>query len=112
MTGSSSTGLAWAAAKAVSRQDAQGLSAAALRKAMMADVSKLPAYAGVERGDEGYALYRISKVIPAPAPSKEDAAKARERYEREAGAAQLDAYLFSLRARAKIEIRPENLEAK
>ena len=105
-------GLPWAAAKAVSRQDAQGLSPAALRKVMAADASRLPAYVGVDRGDEGYALYRISKVIPAPVPTKEEAAKGQARYERDAGAEQLDSYLQSLRARAKVEVRPAALEPK
>lgn len=105
-------GLAWAAPKAVSRKDPQGLTPAALRKVMMADATKLPAYVGVERGDEGYALYRISKVIPAPAPSKEEAAKDQSRYEREAGAAQLGAYLQSLRARSKVDVRAAALDNK
>jgi peptidyl-prolyl cis-trans isomerase D len=105
-------GLRWAAAKAVSRQDNQGLSQAALRKVMAADTSKLPAYAGVERGDEGYALYRINRVIPAEARNAAQIAEVRARYDQQAGSQQLDAYLASLRARAKVEVRTANLEPK
>jgi peptidyl-prolyl cis-trans isomerase D len=105
-------GLAWAAAKTVSRQDAQGLPQAALRKVMTADASKLPAYAGAERGDQGYALYRIAKVIAAEPQAGPQAAESQARYDRQAGSEQLDAYVASLRARAKVEVRPLNLEQK
>ncbi|HVP08234.1 MAG TPA: SurA N-terminal domain-containing protein [Burkholderiales bacterium] len=103
-------GLAWGAAKAVSREDAKGLSQAALRKIMAADAQKLPAYAGIERGEEGYVLYRISRVVPAEAPTPAQAAEMRSHYDQQAGAEQLDAYLLALRARAKVEIRPAALE--
>ncbi|HEY6966963.1 MAG TPA: peptidylprolyl isomerase, partial [Burkholderiales bacterium] len=98
--------------KSVSRQDTQGLPQAALRKVMSADVTKLPAYAGVERGEEGYAIYRIARVIPAPAHTTAQIAEARSRYDQQAGSEQLDAYILSLRARAKVEVRPANLEQK
>jgi peptidyl-prolyl cis-trans isomerase D len=105
-------GLSWAAAKTVSRQEPQGLSPAALRKVMAADAAKLPVYAGVERGEDGYALYRIAKVIPAEARTGPQAAEMQSRYDRLAGAAQLDAYVASLRAKAKVEIKPVNPESK
>ena len=103
-------GLAWGAAKAVSREDAKGFSQAALRKIMAAGSRKLPAYVGVERGEEGYVLYRISRVVPAEAPTPAQAAEMRSHYDQQAGAEQLDAYLLALRARAKVEIRPAALE--
>jgi peptidyl-prolyl cis-trans isomerase D len=105
-------GLAWAVAKTVSRQDAQGLPQAALRKVMTANVSKLPAYAGAERGEEGYALYRVSKVIPGEAKAGPQAAESQARYDRQAGSEQLDVYVASLRARSKVEVRAANLEQK
>jgi len=105
-------GLSWAAAKTVSRQEAQGLSQAALRKVMAADVAKLPAYAGNERGEEGFAIYRIAKVIPAGTRTAAQEAELQARFDRQAGAAQLDGYVASLRAKAKVEIRPLNQEPK
>jgi len=105
-------GLSWAAAKTVSRQEPQGLSQAALRKVMAADAAKLPAYAGIERGEDGYALFRIAKVIPAEPKTGPQAAELQARFDRQAGAAQLDAYVASLRARAKIEINPAKPEPK
>ena len=105
-------GLQWSAVKTVSRREAQGIAPAALRKIMTADALKLPAHAGAERGDEGYAIYRISKVIPGeykPDPQSADALAA---LDRQAGAEQFDAYVASLRARAKVEINLANLEKK
>ena len=105
-------GLTWSVPKALSRRDAQGLPLPALRKVMTADVSTLPAHAGLEAGDKGYAIYRVSKVVPgefkAGAQSAEELAMA----DRQAGAEQLEAYVASLRARAKIEINRANLEKK
>lgn len=104
--------LRWSAAKAVSRRDPQGLAPAALRRIMAANAAKLPAYVGVERGDQGYALYRISRVIAAEARTEQQNAEELARIDRQVGAEQLDAYLASLRARAKVEINRANLEKK
>jgi peptidyl-prolyl cis-trans isomerase D len=105
-------GLQWGAPKTVSRRDAQGLPVPALRKVMTVDAAKLPAYAGLESGDKGYAIYRLTKVIPGElkggAPSAEEMAAV----DRLAGADQVDAYVASLRARAKIDINRANLEKK
>jgi len=105
-------GLQWSAAKTVSRQDPLGLSQAALRKVMTADAAKLPAYAGSERGDEGYTVYRIAKLIPAEAKTAAQYDELAARVERQAGADQFEAYVASLRARASVEIRKANLERK
>lgn len=105
-------GLRWSAAKAVSRRDPQGLAPAALRRIMAADAAKLPAYVGIERGDQGYAIYRVSRVIAAEARTEQQNAEELARIDRQAGAEQLDAYVASLRARAKVEINRANLEKK
>lgn len=105
-------GLAWAAAKTVSRQDPQGLRPAELRKVMGADAGKLPAYTGLARGDEGFVLYRVSRVIQAAPKEGKEASESQARLDRQAGATELDAYVASLRAKAKIEIKPEALDPK
>ncbi len=105
-------GLQWGAAKTVSRREAQGIAPAALRKIMTADASKLPAHAGAERGDQGYAIFRISKVIPGEYKPDSQSAEALAALDRQSGAEQFDAYVASLRARAKIEIKLANLEKK
>jgi peptidyl-prolyl cis-trans isomerase D len=105
-------GLQWGAAKTVSRRDAQGLAPEALRKVMTANASTLPAYAGAERGELGYAIYRISKVIAAEPKAGPDSVAELAAIDRQSGAGQLDAYIASLRAKAKVEINRANLERK
>ena len=103
-------GLAWSAAKTVSRREAQGFPPIAVQRVMAADASKLPAYVGVDRGEQGYALYRIAKVIPGDVAATLKEVQAR--LDRDNGTQQLEAYLASLRARANVEINAKNLEAK
>ncbi len=105
-------GLQWSAAKTVSRQEAQGLSPMALRKVMTADAAKLPSYAGADRGAEGYAIYRISRLIPPEAKTGAQNAEQLARIDRQAGVEQFEAYVASLRAKASVEIRTANLERK
>ena len=105
-------GLRWSAEKIVSRRDLQGLAPAAVRRIMAADVSRLPAYLGVERGDQGYAIYRVSKVIAGNTAGGDRKPEEIAALDRAAGSEQLNAYVASLRARAKIEINQENLEKK
>ena len=105
-------GLNWGATRQVSRREAEGLSAEALRQIVTADVSRLPAYAGARQDDAGYAIYRISKVIE-PA-KKTDAQMATDvaNLERAEGGADYEAFVASLRKRAEIEINEKNLERK
>ncbi len=110
--GVAAAGLTWGVARQVSRRSPQGFAPDTLRRVLAADVKKLPAYVGIERGDEGYAIFRISKIIE-PAP-KSDAQKQAEvaRAARQAGLAQYEAFLASLRARADVSVNRENLVAK
>jgi peptidyl-prolyl cis-trans isomerase D len=105
-------GLKWGAPKAVSRRSPQGVPSTALRQIQAADATKLPAYVGAERGEEGYMIYRVSRLLePEPKPEAQkvtDAARAAQ----QAGTEQLDAYVASLRARARVEVNKANLEKK
>ena len=105
-------GLKWGAPKTVSRQESKDLPAEALRRIMAADATKLPAYAGAALGDKGYAIFRVTKVTAGEAGPADQSAAGFVRLDRQAGAEQLDAYLASLRAKAKIEIMKANLEQK
>jgi peptidyl-prolyl cis-trans isomerase D len=105
-------GLKWGAALVVSRRSPAGLGKDALARVMAADASKLPAFVGVDRGERGYAIYRVQKVLaPEPLPEAQKAAEL-ERIEREAGSAEVQGYLASLREKAKIEVRAAALEKK
>lgn len=105
-------GLKWSAAVQVSRRASAGLSPEALRQVFSADASKLPAYIGVDRGERGYAIYRLARVLaPDPVPPEQKNEEL-ARLDRQAGAAQVDAYVASLRSRAKIDINKAQLEKK
>ncbi len=105
-------GLKWSAPRTVSRVDAQGMPAPALRKVMMTDAATLPAHAGVEAGDQGYAIYRVSKVIAGESKALAPGSEGLAMLDRQVGGEQVEAYIASLRARAKIEINRGNLEKK
>ncbi|HZQ73655.1 MAG TPA: SurA N-terminal domain-containing protein [Burkholderiales bacterium] len=101
-------GVKWSNPRTVSRREPGGLPGEVLQKVVTADVSKLPAYAGVPVPDAGFVLLRISKVIePDPKQLAEDKSVA-QLY----GAAQYDALLASLREHASISVRKESLEEK
>ena len=105
-------GLTWSAAKSVARQGAPAVHPDAMKEIFRADTSKLPVYVGVELRDRGYGLYRIARVIDAPAA---DAAKQKELQQqllRQAAQQDFGAYLASLRERAKIDVNKANLEKK
>jgi len=105
-------GLKWGAPKAVSRRSPQGVPSTALRQIQGADASKLPAYVGAERGEEGYMIYRVGRLLePEPKPEAQKTADA-ARAAQQAGTEQLDAYVSSLRARARVEVNKANLEKK
>lgn len=108
----SDAGLKWGPPKAVSRRSPQGVPSTALRQILAADASKLPAYVGAGRGDEGYMLYKVGRLLE-PEP-KAEAQKTADlaRAAQQAGAEQLEAYVASLRARAKVEVNRSNLEKK
>ncbi len=102
----------WSDARTVSRRDTGELEGDALRQIFKVNVSKLPAFTGVDVGDAGYQLIRISSVKDS---DKLDQSK-REALVKELtklkGEAQLSAYLESLRADADIRIKQENLEKR
>ena len=98
------------AVKSVSREDPKGVSAENLAAIFRADRSSLPAYTGVELPN-GYVILRISKVTDVEA----DEAKLRNLQAetgRTAGSQELQAFLASLRANAKVEVNKTLLEKK
>jgi peptidyl-prolyl cis-trans isomerase D len=104
-------GIKWSAPHAVSRSKAEGLPPDALRQILAADATKLPAFTGFG-GERGYVVYRVTRVIEAPAKPEADAKAALARLESRVGGEQFSAYAASLRSRAKVEINKANLEKK
>ncbi|MCX7961898.1 MAG: SurA N-terminal domain-containing protein [Burkholderiales bacterium] len=102
----------WGRTLVVSRRATGGLGAEAVARLMAVDAAKLPAYVGVDRGERGYAIYRVQKVLASEPLAAEEKANALQRFEREAGAADLQAWVAALRERTKVEIRAAALEKK
>jgi len=65
----------------------------------------LPAFIGVDLGAQGYAVVKVSKVIPREQGAPEAAKQELAQYERAWGAAENQAYLKLLKARFKTDIK-------
>jgi len=99
------------AAQTVSRQQAQGTPPAALAAILRADAAKLPATIGVDLGAQGYALYRINKVLP---PANVDPARRAADAQQLAqadGQADFNAYYEALKVRSKVKINTTVIDA-
>jgi peptidyl-prolyl cis-trans isomerase D len=86
----------------VSRNDAQGMPPAALSAIYKADAQKLPAYVGVDLGDDGYAIYRVNAVVPGNAVDPQRLAAAQQQIAQVNAQSQVEAYVDALRGRAKV----------
>jgi peptidyl-prolyl cis-trans isomerase D len=104
--------VAWKAAPATAAlsapmmvsREAQELPAPIVEAALRADTSALPAFAGIDLGAQGYAIVKVSKVVPRDAPSEAVAKQERGQYSQWWTAAETLAYYNSLKERFKAEI--------
>lgn len=93
------------AAATLSREDAQKQPAGLVEAALRADPAALPAFVGVDLGEQGYAVVKVNKVVPR-APSEPEAARQElQQYARAWGAAENLAYYNLLKDRFKTEIK-------
>jgi peptidyl-prolyl cis-trans isomerase D len=93
----------------VSRLQARVLPPALLDAVMRADAAKLPQVRGVELGAAGYAVVRVTKVLPRELPpgAAPGTDPMREQYGQAFAMAETDAYLEALKKRYKAEVKPE-----
>lgn len=94
----------------VSRMQARVLPPALLEAAMRADATQLPQLRGVDLGAQGYAVLRVTKVLPRELPSGATPGgpdPLREQYAQAFAMAETEAYLEALKRRYKVEIKPE-----
>lgn len=92
------------AGKLVSRRNAQGVSSLVMAELMKADVSKLPAYVGVDMPGQGYGIYRIGKVQQ---PAQLDVARRKSEQEQIANVVaqqEMFGYVEALKQKAKVKI--------
>lgn len=92
------------AALVVSRDQSQKVPPQVLGAALRADASVLPAFIGVDLGSRGYAVVRINKIVPRPAPDEAAAKQDRAQYTQWWTAAENQAYYGVLKERFKAEI--------
>jgi peptidyl-prolyl cis-trans isomerase D len=91
-------------AKMVSRTKQPTINATAAMEVLKADVSKLPAYVGVDLPGQGFGVYRIGKVSQAAAP---DAARRKSELEQitsALGQQDMHDYVEVLKQRAKVKV--------
>ena len=98
------------AAVTVSRAQSRELSGPLLDAVLKAPATKLPAFVGVDLGDQGYAVAKISKVLGRD-PVAADATRAQAQYGQAWSDAESQAYYAALKTRYKVEIKPGVLAA-
>ncbi len=89
----------------VSRQEAQKQPAAVVEAALRADPATLPAWVGVDLGDQGYAVVKVNKVLPRETPPPEVAKQERQQYAQAWATAENLAYYNLLKDRFKVQIK-------
>ncbi|HKA38911.1 MAG TPA: SurA N-terminal domain-containing protein [Burkholderiales bacterium] len=104
--------IVWSASQMASVAQSQNIPEAVLRQAFRADVSKLPAYSGVENLLGGYTLVRVTRVQDARdiPPQRVNAVAGSLR--QVLGQETLNAYVGVVRQKAGVTINKEQLEKK
>ena len=90
----------------LSRAQQRELPGALVDAAMKVPTATLPAFVGVDLGDQGYAVVKIGKVLGRD-PVTADASRAQSQYAQAWGDAEAQAYLASLKASSKVEVTPQ-----
>jgi peptidyl-prolyl cis-trans isomerase D len=88
----------------VSRAQAKDLPHAVLDAALGISSASLPAAAGVDLGDDGYSVVRVTKVLGRD-PVAADTARAKEQYSKLWGDAVAQAYYAALKSQLKVDIK-------
>ncbi len=98
------------AAVTLSRAQPRDLPGPLVDAILKAPTTTLPAFVGVDLGDQGYAVVKIAKVLGRD-PVTADASRAQAQYAQAWGEAESQAYYNALKARFKVEIKPSALLA-
>ncbi len=90
--------------KVVTRIKEPAINRAAALAVLKADVSKLPAYVGVEVPGQGYGVYRIGKVSQSAQPDQARRKQEAEQIANAVGEQQMFGYIEALKQKAKAKI--------
>ena len=88
----------------VSRDQPQGVAPKVLDAALRTDPSVLPSVAGVDLGDQGYAVVKVNRIVSRVAPDEAVAKQGRTQYAQAWAAAENQAYYGLLKERFKARI--------
>ncbi len=94
----------------VSRAQPKDLPRPVVDALLRADAGTLPAVVGVELGDSGYAVARVTKVLGRD-PVGADTARAQNQYAQTWGEAEAHAYYASLKRRLKVNVHDKAIAA-
>ncbi len=97
-------GATFGAPVTVSRRESQNLPISVIDAALRADASKLPALVGVDLGTQGYAVVRVTKLVPRTPSAPEQAQQENAQVGQSITAAEELAYYNLLKERFKAEI--------
>jgi peptidyl-prolyl cis-trans isomerase D len=89
----------------IARDQAQGTDPGVVTAALNADVSKLPAWLGVDVGKAGYAVIRINKVMERNAPADNVAKQEMAQYGQWMATAESQAYYDLLKSQYKVQFK-------
>ncbi|MDB5944014.1 MAG: PpiC-type peptidyl-prolyl cis-trans isomerase [Ramlibacter sp.] len=89
----------------VSRQEAQKHPPGLVEAALRADPAALPAFVGVDLGQQGYAVVKVTKVLPREASNADAAKQELQQYARAWGSAENVAYYNLLKERFKTQVK-------
>jgi peptidyl-prolyl cis-trans isomerase D len=102
----------WSKPEVVSRSNPKEMPGQVVREVFKADVTKLPAYTGVEAPEGGYMLLRISRVIEPTTIDKAQQNSLAEGLSRMLAEEQFSAYLESLKAKTNVRINKDAIEKR
>ena len=97
------------APQTMSRAQPGNVPGALLEAVLKAPTDKLPAIIGVDLGEPGYAVAKVTKVLGRD-PAAGDAARAQAQYAQAWGDAEAQAYYAALKTRFKVEIKPNAVQ--
>lgn len=102
-TGAEAEGLS--TALVVSRDNAQGMPGPILNAALSADPKQLPAWVGVDLGEQGFAVVKVNKVLPRQLRDAQAMAQEVQQYSQWWSSAESQAYYEALKERFKVQVK-------
>jgi peptidyl-prolyl cis-trans isomerase D len=95
--------LTWGETKGFTRIAEQGVADADLKAIFKADPAKLPAFVGAAIPGRGYAIYKVTAAVPAPALSPENQFQMQDSLAKMYGQVEMTAFIESIKKDTKVK---------